>query len=349
MLDQLESRIVKEVEEREFFRKQLKTYRDPQLVKLYTDSDDKLSILSLEVVKFTSSFRIIEQKIQDRLLGKRSSPPRDRAALAANTVTRWKFFRSTRPPSRRLRFPPPVPRKVKSGEFSDSTSTGSMTLEPLDTGRSLSSSLATSNGELDFLKDSDVASKMNANRDDLNQLSEYSKWRQKTQSMTNQSTDLKHIFDTLEISLVEDLRGLFREKTLFKEKLKEQKASMIQISNQRNYLDTVVREKDKRIAELEQQVIIYSREKVNAQERSNVLENNVRFFEFKYQEQHQYISVLEGRLNVSGKGSKQQEIDALKQKAETEVKIQTMQKQVHVSRSSSYFLRFKNSCTIIII
>ncbi len=121
MIVQLERKILKEVGERDEFREELKSYQDPELLKLYVKSDDRLALMAVEVVKFTGSYRVICQRIQEQVFqaknrGNSTSPKSKSASSLAKRSpanSKWLLFRQKNK-SGRLRFPPPLPNKGRS-------------------------------------------------------------------------------------------------------------------------------------------------------------------------------------------------------------------------------------------
>lgn len=349
MVAQLESRILQEIDERDLFRSQLKTYQDPELVKLYTRSDDKLSILSLEVLKFTGSHRVINKRIQDCLMSKR--PMIKESYGAESVVSKWRLFSAAKPQTKKLRFPPPVPHKTHIRDVQDSSGSESTTvsLEPVDTGKPFLLTVAKSSETLvahDTANRSPnqvdsapgTSSALFIHEDDrhpevidqrmIQELKEYSKWKMKAHLLSKHATDSRHVFDMLEVAINEDLKSLLREKQVLRDKLAEQTVVLTDVANQRNLLQNIlVKERDPRIAEIEHQLEIFAREKINLQEKNNLLEGNIRFYEFKNQELHQYTENMEMQIKSSSKSGKL-DINALKHKSELEVKIKTMDKQV---------------------
>ncbi len=349
MVAQLESRILQEIDERDLFRSQLRTYQDPELVKLYTRSDDKLSILALEVLKFTGSHRVINKRIQDCLMAKR--PMIKESYGAESVVSKWRLFSAAKPHTKKLRFPPPVPHKTHSrGVQDDSFSEShSVSLEPIDTGKPFlltvgqsSETLVTHHSPGRFPNQTEslsgAASAFYVHEDDkhtevvdqrmIQELKEYSKWKLKAHLLSKHATDSRHVFDMLEVAINEDLKSLLREKRVLRDKLAEQNVVLTDVSNQRNLLHNIlVKERDPRIGELEHQLEIFAREKVNLQEKNNLLEGNIRFYEFKCQELQQYTENMEMQIKSSSKSGKM-DVSVLKHKSELEVKIKTMDKQV---------------------
>jgi hypothetical protein len=380
MIGQLEQKILREVEERDAFRKELDTYQDPELLKLYVKSDDRLALMALEVVKFTGSYRVICQRIQDQLFKRKNGAGLKTKSSSSSLVKRstanmkWSLFRQ-RNKSGRLKFPPPLPTKgqqqqglafnqvpqevflvenvspdgngsmsmSEKGARQRSGSEDSQQVAPILTRSMTADSNSfiappppamtavthanTINSSVVYVVPPSVTFDSSVvDKTVLRDLKEYSKWKSKAHLLLKHSTDSKHVFDMLEVAVSQDLRAMLKDKQTVQQSLNEIKAQLDDMVNQRNNLFNILtREKDPRIAELEQQVEIFSREKAAVMEKYSAVENNLKYFEFKYHEQEQYIANLERTVKVTGKSS---DTELLKQKSDLEMKIVVMTKQV---------------------
>jgi hypothetical protein len=347
----------------------LETYKDPELLKLYVKSDDRLALMALEVVKFTGSYRVICQRIQDQLFKRRNGAglksKSSSLSLAKRTTaaSKWSLFRQ-RNKSGRLKFPPPLPTKGQqqyatalhqvpqevflvenvSQTHDDSSASQRHQVAPILT-RSMTADSTTfiappppamtaaashtnsaSSSVIYVVPPSVTFDSSVVDKSNLKKMKEYSKWKSKAHLLLKHSTDPKHMFDMLEVAVSQDLSGILKDKQMVQQSLNEIKAQLDDMVLQRNNLFNILtREKDPRIAELEQQVEIYSKEKVSIMEKYSTVENNMKYFEFKFHEQEQYVLNLEKTV----KGTETSlDTDIMKQKAELEMKIVVMTKQV---------------------